>query len=403
MLDSAAGPVVARVGPSFTLYTLLRTHLEDVRSAGFQVTCICDDDEWAERIRALGVKVVPLGMGRRPSPARLLGWSVHLYRHLRREHVDILHTSNAFHGVAARAVGRCARVPVVVHTVHNWFYLQSGARHRRFYSMLERLGGALADAVFFVGLDDWATAESRRLVPRRKRVFIGDGVDVAGFERTVAGARRAGMRDSLGLAHDDIVVAMVARTEPPKDQDLLVEAFEVLAGSRPRLHLVLIGGGFGYRSVEARAETSAFSERVHLLGHRTDVPALLQGVDVLVLASSYEAFGRSLVEGMLARVPVVGCDVPGIRHVIANGETGLLVRYGDAGELAGAIAAVLDDPELAERLTSAAFPRAVARFDEADVSRRVCHAYRALLGARGRNAHVPGPAARLPHERFRLD
>lgn len=382
MATSKQPRLVAKIAPSITIYQLLRTHLRDLEGAGFEILCVCDDDAWGERLRELGYRVAPLGMGRRPSPLALAVWAFRLYRLLRRERPCVIHTTNAFHGFAARLIGRIARVPVIAHTVHNWFYLEPGVKGFKFFRLMERLGARLGDVVFFVGADDLEEAQDRNIVSLSRSEYIGDGIDVEGFSNACQESDRREVRRRLGLAQNDIVVTMIARAERPKNHRLFLDAFERASRHEPRLRALLVGGGTGLADLERAVGVSDRAEHVHVLGNRDDVAQLLSASDVLVLASTYEAFGRSLVEGMVAGVPVVGTNVKGIRRVVEHGRTGLLVEADDPDALAAAIVTLVRDDELASRLVAAARPWAFESFNERDVSARVCEAYDRLLTRR---------------------
>jgi hypothetical protein len=179
-VNEAPGPRVVRVATSKAMNTIMRTQIAFLRDEGLDVLCVCDDDEWTPAIRSLGVRVIPLGMGRRPGPIRALLWAVRFYVLLRRERVEIAHTHNAFHGLLGRPVAKLARVPVVVQTVHNWWYLEpENSLRARVYLVLERLAARFSDAVLFINRDDVRRAQAARIV-RRYRVH---------FERSCARTR----------------------------------------------------------------------------------------------------------------------------------------------------------------------------------------------------------------------
>jgi glycosyltransferase involved in cell wall biosynthesis len=115
---------------------------------------------------------------------------------------------------------------------------------------------------------------------------------------------------------------------------------------------------------------------VTLRGSVTDPKPALAGAEVLVLPSEAEGFGLVLIEAMAAGVAVVATDAPGIRDVVRDGETGILVPVGSPAALAEGIRRVLEDSGLRGRLVSAAFADARRRFTwDAAVA-----GYRQLLG-----------------------
>lgn len=378
-------PRVARVGSSVSLNTVLRNQLGMLAEQGFEIVCVCDDDEWAEPLRAAGHEVWPLGMGRRPGPLRLLLWTARFTVALRRRPVDVVHTVNAFHGLGGRLAARLARVPVVVHTVHNWYFLQPfGSRRSRLLATLERLANRLSDRVFFQNRDDHALGVERRLIAPEKRAYIGNGIDVDGFRRDLAAHHRAAARAELGLPAGAAVVTMVARLEPPKDHPTLLEAVARLAPDRPEAHLLLVGHGLDTDTTLALADKLGLAGRMTFLGYRRDVPRILTASDVVALVSHQEGMPRGLMEAMVAGLPVVGTDVVGIRDVIRDGETGLLVPPRDPDALHAALRALLADPDLAARLARSGQAHALAHFDERIPARIVGDTYRELLAASDR-------------------
>src|SRR5205814_6745166 len=125
--------------------------------------------------------------------------------------------------------------------------------------------------------------------------------------------------------------------------------------------------------------------RVRLLGviPNAEIHPILAGCDVYAGPSvGGESFGVVLVEAMAAGLPVVASDIPGYREVIRHDRDGLLVPPRDPDALASALAAVLDDPDLAGRLAAAGTERAAA-FDWDVVAGRLEGLYRDAVAAGG--------------------
>jgi glycosyltransferase involved in cell wall biosynthesis len=101
------------------------------------------------------------------------------------------------------------------------------------------------------------------------------------------------------------------------------------------------------------------SSAVTLHGSVSGPAEALRGAELLVLPSQAEGFGLVLIEAMAAGVPVVATDVPGIRDVVRDGVTGILVPVGSPGALADAIRRVLEDQNLRQSLVAAAWKAAI--------------------------------------------
>jgi glycosyltransferase involved in cell wall biosynthesis len=160
-------------------------------------------------------------------------------------------------------------------------------------------------------------------------------------------------------------VAMVGRIAPWKGQDVFLRAF-ALGFPQSNARAVLIGSPlFGeddfLRELEGLIGTLGLKDRVVLRGFCEDVQAELATVDALVHASVIpEPFGRVIVEGMAAGLPVVASGAGGPSEIITDGVDGLLYAPGDVQELASALRRIADDPLLAAELGRAARERAAA-------------------------------------------
>ncbi len=198
---------------------------------------------------------------------------------------------------------------------------------------------------------------------RRPVVVVHNGIDVGRFA-TVDPARLRALRRELRLGEGP-VVGLFSRLAPWKGQHVLLEAMALLPG----VEAVLVGEALFQeeqryaQQLRERAAQPDLRGRVHFLGFREDVPVLMQVVDVVVHTSvAPEPFGRVIVEGMLARRPVIATKAGGALEIVRPGKTGLLVPPGDAQALAQAIQYLLMHPNEAHQLAQAAYKDACTRF-----------------------------------------
>ena len=186
---------------------------------------------------------------------------------------------------------------------------------------------------------------------------------------------RSAARATLGLGDDERAVGIVGRLQEWKGQHVFIEAAARLHERFPRARFFVIGGSPGGFSAgyPERLQTLARDRGapVEFLGHRTDVPHLLPGLDVFVMASFAEPFGLVTVEAMAAGVPVVATDVGGTPEIVSSPELGAVVPPGDADAMADAIARYLADAAYAARIADAARAHVVERFDIARYVREI--------------------------------
>lgn len=165
---------------------------------------------------------------------------------------------------------------------------------------------------------------------------INNGIDIASFE-----LQEPVSRQELGVPTDAVMLTQVARFGPEKDQMTVLRVLKDLPQS---YHAVFVGGGsLMERHREAAAELG-ISDRVHFLGIRRDVAAILKASDIVVMSSHFEGFGLTAVEGMAAGKPVVASDVPGLREVVK----GAGILFNDEKSLAESVVALSTDNILYE-------------------------------------------------------
>jgi len=176
---------------------------------------------------------------------------------------------------------------------------------------------------------------------REKVVVIHGGVDIERFRP----------REAPGGSGP--VIGVVGRLHPDKGQRLLVEAAPAILRDLPRARIQLVGDGPQRAEIEARVKELRLEGSFELLGDRRDVPALLAGMDLLVLPSASEGFANAALEGSSSGLPVVVSDVGGNPEIVEDGVTGRVFRSGDAAMLAACVVGLLRDPREARRAGAA--------------------------------------------------
>ena len=157
-------------------------------------------------------------------------------------------------------------------------------------------------------------------------------------------------------------IAVVGRLTTEKGVARALEVMARLRARLPQARLLIIGDGPLRADLEAQGRRLGLAEAVEFLGQRDDVPRLLAGCDLLLLASHWEGFAYVLVEAMLMELPTVAFDIPAAREVTLPGETGIIVPEGDLEGMATALADLLRDAPRRAALGAAGRRRALDKF-----------------------------------------
>jgi glycosyltransferase involved in cell wall biosynthesis len=317
----------------------------------------------ARQLQGSGVEVEYFRLPRPLSPASAR-W---LTRTFRRHRLDIVHSHEFSMSVYGSWAAWRSRIPHVI-TMHGGHYYAGRLRRRV----------ALRTAIAMSGC---AAAVSARLAGDLRRDLWLTGSRVVTIPNGVRyePPGRITLRDELRLHADDRLAVAVGNLYPVKGHQFAVDAVALLADRHPTLHLAIAGRGDLADALAAHAQQRGVAERVHLLGLRADIPAVLAAADVFVMPSLSEASPLALLEAMFAGCPIVASEVGEVGAALAGGAAGMLVAPGDAVALAAALDRVLSDPRAARELGIRAAVRARAEHDLSRMVHRYAGIYQDLL------------------------
>ncbi len=326
--------------------------------------------------RRVDVAVLPMGAlaavkkeSLAPSPrAVLAAWRMAGVVAQEAASARVLYANSQKAFIVAALAGRRSRRPVVWHLRDLLGAPHFSALNTRAAVLMANWGAARVITNSQATADAFVAAGGRRQLVR----VVHNGVDAAAFDAVSDDAARA-VRAQLapGAAY---VLAVFGRLHAWKGQQVALDALAQLPAD---CHLWVVGAPlFGEQAFEASLQAQAgrlgVASRVRFLGFRADIAALMRAADVVVHASTLpEPFGRVVVEGMLARRPVIATAAGGVTEIIADGTTGVLVPPGDAAALARAVAALRADPVRASAIAEAGSVRARDAFGVAAMVRGV--------------------------------
>ncbi len=187
---------------------------------------------------------------------------------------------------------------------------------------------------------------------------VHEGVDLD----RVADIAPLNVRERSWLPPHSLVVGNIAALAPHKGQRYFVEAAALVIRAVPEARFLILGEGELRAALEQQIRHLHLGQHVLLGGFRTDVLAVLKGLDLFVMSSVTEGLGTSLLDAMAAGRAIVATQAGGIPEVVVHGETGWLVPPRDAEAMATAIVELLRDPSRAHRFGEAGLQRAREHF-----------------------------------------
>ena len=382
-----------------TLAYLLLNQLTHLREAGYEVAGIAARGEHAAEIRAAGVELFEIPLKRTFDPLGDLRALIALYRLLRRERFDIIHTHTPKGGLLGQYAALLARVPLRVHTIHGLYFPGSMRPRRRWlYVWLERITLAFSHHNFSQNPEDIPVAIAERIAAPERLEQVGNGIAMRRFDPArVSAEERQRARAELGAAGGELVVGMVARLVAEKGYEEAFAAARLLRERVPEARFAFIGA-FEDKPDAIAPDALArhgIADVARLLGHRRDVERLYAAMDVLMLPSHREGFPRAVMEAAAMGLPCVVTDVRGCRQCVEHEVNGLLVPARDPAALAAALERLLRSPAERARMGAAGRQKALREFDEDRIIEAILAAYDRLAEQRAvRAGRRSGPRTR---------
>ena len=321
----------------------LLTHIDRRR---FQPVVWCNAETLASEVRALEIPVHVSKF------SILLDWVPPRYdivryaalvregrRLVRQYNIRLLHSNSAAPTQWLLPVARSVGLPLLSHLLAP-------------YVERERFTLGLHQATLVVGVTSGCIEGLLKDgLPASRTMTIHCGVDLTAWR----GWDQRGLRASLGIGPEEIVITQVGSLIHRKGHDVLLRAFSEVRSQRPQCRLLIVGDGPDRPAIEALSRELDLGASVHFLGFVDPPPGVIfrDATDIAVSPSRAEGFGLTVIEAGAAGRAVVATSTTGMTEIIADEESGLIVPIEDPRRLAQALLQLVDDPALRQRLGDA--------------------------------------------------
>lgn len=294
----------------------------------FKVTCICPCESlFTKSLRELGVEdvlITPLADDPQWRSIQMAIEAVKLHK------VDILHAHMPKSHVLAGVAGSLTGKPVVA-TLHGM------------HVTAHELGVALAvKSTLITNCQETYFQALAMGLPSKRLNLFHNGVDINAFNTSASGAK---FRKTLKLPEGCVIVGFVGRLEHEKGPDLFLRAASVIYNLMPETYFVVVGDGSMIKQLKKLSAQLGMGENLRFVDWLYDTTDVYTELDIVVHTSRNDGTSLVVLEAMASGRPVAGLAVGGVREVIENDNTGILVEGEDWQELGTRIANLLEQPE----------------------------------------------------------
>jgi len=345
----------------------------------YDITVLCQSEgELTEALKRQQIRYIIFNeLKREINPYFDILACVKLYRILRREKIDLIHTHSSKPGFIGRLAAKAAGIKCIVHTVQGFaFHEQSSKLSVLLFGMMERIAGLASDRVIIVNDKDRLVADQMRLVPLKKLTTIYNGIDV---EFINSKARDVSLEALIGVKKNGALVGMVARLWKQKSPQDFIRSIPVVVREIPSARYLVIGDGPLQVELLELSRDLGIQDHVTFLGWRTDVQDIVKQLDVMVLTSLWEGLPLTLLEGMALSKPIVATDIKGNNELVVHEVTGFLASPRDFQKIGEYTLRLLKNKPLARSMGEQAYNRVREKFDIRNIVDQINSEYMQLV------------------------
>ncbi|MBI4803122.1 MAG: glycosyltransferase family 4 protein [Elusimicrobia bacterium] len=291
-------------------------------------------------------------LGREINPLKDLAALAELFRIIKKEKPEIVHTHSSKAGILGRLAARLAGAPVIVHTFHGFgFHERQNFFKKALFIFLERLCAGFCDALIFVSRANMEYARSRALGGEKKYRLIRSGIALKNYPAAID---RAAKRKELGVSANAVLVASLGNLKPQKNPAHFITAAQRILAEFKDTVFIFVGGGDKLEETRAEIKLLGLEKLCLFPGWRRDCAEILAAADIFMLTSLWEGLPRSLVEAMKTGLPPVCYRTDGVADLISDGENGFAVEPGDIQTLIARLRLLISDPALRSKIAARA-------------------------------------------------
>jgi len=308
-----------------------------------------------------------------------------LYKLIRQEKPDIVHTHTAKAGTLGRIAAWLAGVPIILHTFHghvltgyfgklkSWVFVYIEKILARISTRIITLSNELKKELIEMGI---GREEKFEVIPL--------GLELKPFFDSEKYRRM--FKKEMGLSDDAVLIGIIGRLVPIKGHKYFLDAAKIISSQftvhSSQLKFVIVGDGELREELEDYTKKLGIANDIIFTGFRQDLPKIYCDLDIVALTSLNEGTPVSVIEAMAAGKPVVATNVGGVSSIVKNNINGFLVNPQDVQALSDAIMKLLKDSDLRQKMGREGQGSVFPHYDISQLVKRVDSLYSSLMKVR---------------------
>ncbi|MFH1745152.1 MAG: glycosyltransferase family 4 protein [bacterium] len=285
-----------------------------------------------------------------------------IIKYIRIAKPDIVHLNSSKISILGSLAAKICRVKKIVYTVHGWVFNEPMPKEKKnFYIRAEKFTAKWKNKIICVSEADRLAGIQNKIAPEEKMIVVHNGIEEIKNYFSREEARKNinfALPDDKKIKLNDVVIGSIGNLYKNKGFEYLINATKILATNGLNAKTVIIGEGEERKELENWIEQLGMEKNIYLAGRIDEASRLLPAFDIYACSSVKEGLSYTIIEAMMAGLPIVVTDVGGNKELIADKQEGIVVKSENAEELAKGISSLLnlaeENPKIKENARSKA-------------------------------------------------
>ena len=353
----------------FTLSKFLLPLIDEMKKEGWVVEAVCSRGNYTDCLSKKGYVIKNIDIPRKLNPFKIIKAFYSLYKLLKKEKYDVVHTHTPIASIIARLACKIVGVPIVIYTAHGFYFHENMSLIKYyFFVIIEKIAGCYTNILFTQSAEDALLANKYKLLPKDNIFNIGNGVDIKKFDPFNI-KNTASIKSNLQIPQTAFVIGCIARLVKEKGLIEFLDAAKNINKKYKDVYFLIIGERLvsDHNSNVEKYILDAkqyLKENIIFLGLRDDIPEMISIMDLFCLPSWREGMPRSIIEAMMMKKPVLATNVRGSREEVINKKTGLIVPIKSSLELRKAMIKIIENRAMGIKFGKEGRKRALMLYNE---------------------------------------